>query len=245
MQGEFNGLKSLILKEHKCLFYVHCFAHQLQLALVVVAKKDDDIAWFFINNLSNVVGASCKRQDIFRESQSLNVNEGLESGEISSGRGLNQESTLTRVGDTRWGSHYGTLLGLVSLFPSVGDVLDTIVKESSKAEQRVEARQLKNTLQSFEFIFKLFLMRNILGITNDLSQALQRKDQDIVNAMTFVKVSKARLQNMREDGWSNLLDEVTIFCKKKDIDIVNMDDVFILHGKPKRNVETVSNLHHF
>jgi G:T-mismatch repair DNA endonuclease (very short patch repair protein) len=44
MQGEFNGLKSLILKEHKCAFYVHCFAHQLQLALVAVAKKDDDIA---------------------------------------------------------------------------------------------------------------------------------------------------------------------------------------------------------
>jgi hypothetical protein len=103
MQGEFNGLKSLILKEHKCAFYVHCFAHQLQLALVAVAKKDDDIAWFFVvvNNLSNVVGASCKRRDIFRESQSLNVNEGLESGEISSGRGLNQESTLTRAGDTR------------------------------------------------------------------------------------------------------------------------------------------------
>jgi hypothetical protein len=83
-------------------------------------------------------------------------------------------------------------------------VLDTIVKESSKAEQRVKARQLKNTLQSFEFIFKLFFMRNILGITNDLSQALQRKDQDIVNAMTFVKVSKARLQNMREDGKSKI-----------------------------------------
>ncbi|PNX72121.1 zinc finger MYM-type protein 1-like [Trifolium pratense] len=247
MQGEFNGLKSLILKEHKCAFYVHCFAHQLQLALVAVAKKDDDIAWFFIqiNNLSNIVGASCKRRDIFRESQSLNVNEGLESGEISSGRGLNQESTLTRAGDTRWGSHYGTLLRLVSLFPSVCDVLDTIVKEGSKAEQRVEAHLLKNTLQSFEFIFKLLLMRNILGITNDLSQALQRKDQDIVNAMTFVKVSKARLQNMREDGWCNLLAEVTLFCKKKDIEIVNMDDVFTLHGKPKRNVETVSNLHHF
>ena len=34
MQGEFNGLKTLILKEN----YVHCFAHQLQLALVAVAK---------------------------------------------------------------------------------------------------------------------------------------------------------------------------------------------------------------
>ena len=29
MQGEFNGLKTLIMKENECAFYVHCFAHQL------------------------------------------------------------------------------------------------------------------------------------------------------------------------------------------------------------------------
>ena len=29
MQGEFNGLKTLILKDNECAFYVHCFAHQL------------------------------------------------------------------------------------------------------------------------------------------------------------------------------------------------------------------------
>ena len=27
MQGQFNGLKALILKENPCAFYVHCFAH--------------------------------------------------------------------------------------------------------------------------------------------------------------------------------------------------------------------------
>ncbi|XP_058726744.1 uncharacterized protein LOC131598130 [Vicia villosa] len=212
-----------------------------------VAKKHDDIAWFFlvVNNLSNVVGASCKRRDILIESQILKVMEALESVEILTGRCLNQETTLTRVGDTRWGSHYGTLLRLVSLFPSVCEVLDIILKDSLSAEQRVETRQLLNTLQSFEFIFKLHLMRNILGITNDLSQALQRKDQDIVNAMTFVKVSRERLQNMREYGWSSLLDEVTLFCEKHRIDIIDMDDAFMLHGKPRRNVEIVSNLHHF
>ena len=32
--GEFNGLKTLIMKENKCAFDVHCFTHQLQLALV-------------------------------------------------------------------------------------------------------------------------------------------------------------------------------------------------------------------
>jgi hypothetical protein len=247
MRGEINGLKSLILKENKCAFYVHCFAHQLQLALVAVANKLDDIAWFFIvlNNLTSAVGASCKRKDMLRESQNSLVTEAVESGEISTGRGLNQETTLTRAGDTRWGSHYGTLLRLTSLFPSVCDVLNMIVEDSTDSKQRVEARLLLDSLQSFEFIFKLLLMRNVLGITNDLCQALQRKDQDIVNAMSLVKLSKQRLQNMRDDGWPSLLSEVALFCEKHDIDIVNMDDAFVLRGKPKRKLEKVSNLHHF
>ncbi|XP_075483786.1 uncharacterized protein LOC142523939 [Primulina tabacum] len=33
MHGKFNGLKTLILKENSCAFYIHCFAHQVQLAL--------------------------------------------------------------------------------------------------------------------------------------------------------------------------------------------------------------------
>jgi hypothetical protein len=43
-------------------------------------------------------------------------------------------------------------------------------------------------------------MRNVLRITNELSQALQRKYQDILNAMKLVEISKLRLQVMREDG---------------------------------------------
>jgi len=42
--GEFNGLKSLILRDNSSAYYVHCFAHQLQLVLVAVAKNDPDIA---------------------------------------------------------------------------------------------------------------------------------------------------------------------------------------------------------
>ena len=33
MQGDINGLKTLILKNNKLAFYVHFFAHQLQLTL--------------------------------------------------------------------------------------------------------------------------------------------------------------------------------------------------------------------
>ena len=48
MQGDINGLKTLILKENKSAFYVHCFAHQFQLTLVAVAKNHINITEFFM-----------------------------------------------------------------------------------------------------------------------------------------------------------------------------------------------------
>ena len=48
MQGDINGLKTLILKENKSTFYVLYFAHQLQLTLLAVAKNHINIAKFFM-----------------------------------------------------------------------------------------------------------------------------------------------------------------------------------------------------
>jgi hypothetical protein len=71
MRGEFNGLRALFMRENSLAYYIHCFAHQLQLVIVVVAKKNDDASDFFdmVSLLLNVAGASCKRKDMIRESQ--------------------------------------------------------------------------------------------------------------------------------------------------------------------------------
>ncbi|QHN87193.1 Zinc finger MYM-type protein [Arachis hypogaea] len=187
----------------------------------------------------------CKRRDMLRDSQMTKTIEALQSGEISSGRGLNQEIAVKRAGDTRWGSHYGTILRLISLFPSVVNVLEYVEEDGNNSEQRAEACHLLNVIQSFEFIFNLHLMKNILGVTNELSQALQRTDQDIVNAMALVKVSKQRLQTIRDDGWSLLLDEVSLFCDKHNITVPKMDDIFVSQGRSRRKAQKISNLHHF
>nr|KYP44907.1 Zinc finger MYM-type protein 1 [Cajanus cajan] len=241
------SLSSLILKENCSAFYIHCFAHQLQLALVTVAKKHVGVALFFnlVANISNVVGASCKRRDILRESQIAKVKEALQKGEISSGRGLNQETTIKKAGDTRWSSHYDTLLSLLSLFPSTIDVLEIVEEDGMSLAQKGETCALLNSMQTFEFVFTLHLMKNILGITHELSQALQRSDQDIVNAMKLVSVSKQRLQAMRDDGWSSLLNNVSSFCENHNIVVLNMNDTFQTQGRSRRRVEKVSNLHHF
>ncbi|KAL1336734.1 hypothetical protein AAHE18_10G083600 [Arachis hypogaea] len=133
MQGEFNGLKTLILKENAYAFYVHCFAHQLQLALVTVIRKQVEIALLFnlLTNLCNIVGTLCKQRDMLRDSQMTKTTEALQCGEVVSGRGLNQEIALKKARDTRWGSHYGTILRLISLFPSVVNVLEYVEKNGN------------------------------------------------------------------------------------------------------------------
>jgi hypothetical protein len=38
MRGEFNGVQKLIRDENPYAFYVHCFAHQLQLVVVSIVR---------------------------------------------------------------------------------------------------------------------------------------------------------------------------------------------------------------
>ena len=149
---------------------------------------------------------------------------------------MNQETNLKRPGDTSWGSYYGTILNLILMFSTVVDVLE-IIKKDGLCNQKVETRFIMRSILSFEFVFALHLMKIILLITKELSIALQKKkkNQDIVNAIDLVKVSKQRLQVMRDDEWISLLTEVSSFCTTHDIPILNMDEIFVVSGRPRRN----------
>ncbi|XP_024634822.2 zinc finger MYM-type protein 1-like [Medicago truncatula] len=224
MQGQFSGLKTLILRENLCAFYVHCFAHQLQLALIAIARDHLQVNSLFsvISTLTNVAGGSCKRTDMLRERQRICVKEALENGEIVSGRGLNQEPNMKRSVDTRWSSHFATLVNLILMYSSITDVLEMLRDDVSIKDGRGEAKSLLILMNTFDFALTLHLMKKILGFSNELSQALQRKDQDIVNAMNLVSIIKERLQALRDDGWEPLLEEGIIYRIELFYTVVDM-----------------------
>ncbi|XP_022870916.1 zinc finger MYM-type protein 1-like [Olea europaea var. sylvestris] len=236
MRGEYNGLKALILKENPSAYYIHCFAHQLQLALVAVAQKHPKIETFFtiVHRLVNIVGGSAKRSDLIRENQRLKILESLSIGEISSGRDLNQEITFQRPGDTRWGSHYSCLINLITMFSTIVEVIEMIATDSTSTGTRGDACILLELMLRFEFAFNLYLMKKILGISNELSKALQRKDQDIVNAMKLVQICKTQLQTMRDDGWDSFLGVICSFCETHKINVPDMDDMFVTVGRSRQ-----------
>ncbi|KAL5553288.1 hypothetical protein UlMin_040689 [Ulmus minor] len=244
MSGEFNGLKTIIMKENECAFFVHCFAHQLQLALVGVAKKHGTF-FTVVSNVVNIVGASSKRRDILREKQALKVIEALKSGELSSGKGLNQEIGIKRPCDTRWGTHFGTLVSFITMFSSIVDVLEEIANDRLNSEQKHEASIMLRLVQTYDFVFSLHLMKTILGITNELSQVLQKDDQDIVNVMDLVKVCKQQLQMMRDTGWNSLVDAVSDFCVEQNIDVLNMENMYCAQGKSRCKAPKLTNMHYY
>ena len=144
---------------------------------------------------------------------------------------------MRRASDTRWSSHYTSLVSLMAMFSSMVHVLEIIKIDGLKGEQRLEADTLLLSLKSFDFVLSLHLMRKILAITHILSQSLQKKDENIVSAMYLVLSSKERLQNLRDGSWDDLLAEVSLFCVKHKIDVPNIEDKNRREGRPRRGAE--------
>ncbi|XP_058749702.1 uncharacterized protein LOC131622680 [Vicia villosa] len=77
-------------------------------------------------------------------------------------------------------------------------------------------------MESFKFAVILKLMLKLFGITNELSNVLQRKDLNIVIAM-------------------ELVDDV----KVRGILVLNMDDEIPVRGRSRVEGRTIANLHHY
>jgi hypothetical protein len=89
--------------------------------VIALSKCCSSIEDFFdyVTLIMSSTCASCKRKDLLLDKHRLNLLSKLESGQINSGKAKQQETSLARPGDIRWGSHYKTLLRIESMRESV------------------------------------------------------------------------------------------------------------------------------
>jgi hypothetical protein len=104
---------------------------------------------------------------------------------------------------------------------------------------------LVEKMESFSFVLNMKLMLKVFRITNELSQLLQRKDQNIVHAMSLLIDVKTRLTKLRNEGWESLFEEVKKFCVAKEILVPNLYERVPKWGRTRldRNLTTLG--HHF
>jgi len=115
------------------------------------------------------------------------------TGEREIGRGANQIGNLHRSGTTRWSSHFDSIYCLIDTYGATITVFESMVQEGSSNSIRGEVGGCLIVMKSFEFIFILYLMHKIIGITNLLCRALQQKSLDILNTMDLVSTTKTLL----------------------------------------------------
>nr|KYP61905.1 hypothetical protein KK1_016419 [Cajanus cajan] len=203
--------------------------------LVIVAKKHIGVALFFnlVANIFNIVGASCIETPEHQKKNKRKIFCKIKSKKIAKRKSQRSEN-LVKNSSRFWfperavliseravmGVNFVRDLGVrngstwnkvkehqsphlapsLSLLPSMIDVLEIVEEDGISLEQKGEACALLNSMQTFEFVFTLHLM--------------------------LVLVSKQRLQAMRDDGWSSLLNNVPSFCEKHSIVVLNMNDTF-------------------
>jgi hypothetical protein len=204
---------------------VHCFAHKLQLALVVASREAKSVQQFFVNLnfIINIVVGSSKRNDELQSAQVAEIESMIASNEIETGREANQIGTLQRLRDNRWSSHFNFVCSLIKMFRATCSVLDIISKEGTNYSQRGDAEAAYMVLTSFEFILILHFMKQIMGFTNSFCQVFQQNSQDILNAMTGVSTTKSLIWNLRNEEWKHFLNTVKSFCEENETNVPDIN----------------------
>ncbi|KAK9733191.1 hypothetical protein RND81_04G050200 [Saponaria officinalis] len=103
MCGEWSGLQALFLNECPYAYYVHCFAHRLQLALIAASRDVISVYQFFskLTFIVNILTSSAKRHDQLQAAHLAEIERLLELEELETGKGKNQIGTVKRAGASR------------------------------------------------------------------------------------------------------------------------------------------------
>ena len=95
-------------------------------------------------------------------------------------------------------------------------------------------------------MFSWHTLQTIFGFTDFLSNDLQQRDQDIVNAVELIYLTKTELDLVRNDnGWKTFLEEVTSFCVKNRVKVPKMQGPYKQVGRRSRLYKNLTNIHRF
>jgi hypothetical protein len=151
----------------------------LQLIVVALSRCCKGLEDFFddVKEIANLSSSSCRRKDILLDKHKEILLSKIKKGEMPTGRGENQETSLCRPGDTRWGSHYTTLCRIESMWDAAIEILSIVEYDSRNP---TKAGGYVHKMETFSFVFHMKMMLRLLRMTNDVSLLLQNEDQNIV-----------------------------------------------------------------
>ncbi|XP_028071505.1 zinc finger MYM-type protein 1-like [Camellia sinensis] len=157
MRGKWNGLQALFLKDCLYAYYVDCFAHCLQLALIA-ATKDEPNVWQFFSHLScivNLVASSLKCIGELKSFHRSEVENMLASVVESLKKSTNQQirGQANGVYKDMKSYRYRSLKQLKIVWDRTSETFKLFVRLSDKIEEiRIIEKILKSRSSKFEHV---------------------------------------------------------------------------------------------
>ncbi|KAF0913585.1 hypothetical protein E2562_023299 [Oryza meyeriana var. granulata] len=228
----FSEVKASLMSKNEPAYCVHPHVCQLHPTLVSAAYDQFKVYELFqtLDVLFNLV-QDCPQ---FTEKVHALIQE----------RGLYVDNDLQKPGETCWGSYYEAIVKFAAYFSPICDAVDFVHEEISRTHEKYLAYKILEGL-TYDVVFGLLLMQDVLSVTNELSLALDRKDQDAENCMILLREAEEQLQVMRDSGWLCFLNKVGLFCNENDMHMPNMGEEYIPWPRLRDNYPTMTNLEHY
>lgn len=204
MRGQFNGFQANLSSKSAEQLHVWCFSHVLNLVLTECCKGNLTVIDLFdaISEAAKLIKYSYKRSNLFESK--------LDRGTLK---------RLHIVGLTRW---WSSEKALSNIFGPIGHpekglyvplilTLDLLSKDSqTDSANRSKASGILQKMLKYQAILTAHLFMQIFHVTTPLSNYLQTKGLDILQAHIMVKTACDDLLQLKEDH-SNIFSQSSDF----------------------------------
>jgi hypothetical protein len=190
MKDIHKGVQACISKHlNREILHIPCSAHSSNLAVEHACNCSIEYINFFmlLEELYNYFTSSIKRYHVLREE--------LHKSEY----GL----SIKASSDTRWSANYQSIHSVIESYDEIIKCFTFIEEEKQFDKQsKLQAKNLRNKLLSYEINVLLKFMENITRTTNSLTTHLQSKQLDILSTMELLENTLKLIQLMKNDDQS-------------------------------------------
>ena len=239
ISGRCSGVQERIREVVPQARYIHCYAHDLNLALVDCVRNNRDANEFFaLLQVLYVFVSTSKVHVIFMQKQK----------DLHPDKQPRQQKKLS---DTRWACRYSAINAICYTFDALLVTLEDISSGSDRSKA-VEARGLLHQVKNFKFLLSLIIFDRVLSCTNSLSEQLQDQKINLSKAADLVLATTETLQEFPEQkSWEHLYGYAKSVAELRGIDTTThsneqrscqlprrLEDVFVLESTGSRHIAT-------
>jgi hypothetical protein len=183
MSGVYSGVQARLREIQPLATYVHCMAHNLNLALNDSCNGVPDVANFYdmLEKLYNFF-RSVRRWGMLQQAAQSN-----------------RKIALKRVQTTRWSSRNDALHSLRFSFSTVMIVLTKLMlcPTPTDKDEKTVAGGLKAYLENFSTVMIIVFQYKVHNIIHPVSQLLQKENQDLSTSSVMLQRAVSMMKTLR------------------------------------------------